>query len=147
MQQHAVNILSTDPLPPPPLKGSTGQNSTFSEHSHVAYQSNGNYKMQQHCSQCFVRRAPLPRGVGLKLFQNMVMLDIELIGITKCSNMVVNILLRFYYIMKIIWVVSGKPGAIVIVYFRSILFHLPPYWIRLATINNSHLGIFLSIQP
>ena len=86
------------PLPPPP-KRSTGQNSTLSEHGHVAYQINGNHKITQHGNKLFSRRTPLshyPRDLGQKvkiqLCQNMVMLHIKFIGITKCSNMVANIL-------------------------------------------------------
>ena len=60
--------------------GSKGQNSTFSEPDHVAYQLKGNHKMQQHGSKYFARRPPLPphnpRGWGQKvkfqLSQNMV---------------------------------------------------------------------------
>ena len=54
--------------------------------------------MQQHGSKYFARRPPSPpdhRGqkVKIQLFQkNMVMLHIKLNAITKCSNMVVNIL-------------------------------------------------------
>ena len=38
-----ANILASDPPPPPPDPGvgSKGQNSTFSEHGHVAYQIKG----------------------------------------------------------------------------------------------------------
>ena len=39
------NILPADP---PLILGSKCQNSTFSEHGHVAYQINGNHEMQQH---------------------------------------------------------------------------------------------------
>ena len=38
------------------LLGSKGQNETFSEHGHVAYQIKGNHKMQQHGSNTFARR-------------------------------------------------------------------------------------------
>ena len=55
--------------------------------------------MQQHGSNCFAARLPSPTTLGdwgqkvkIQLFQNMVMLDIEYIVITKCSNMVANIL-------------------------------------------------------
>ena len=55
--------------------------------------------MQQHGSKYFARRAPSsfdPRVWGQKveiqLFQNMVMLHIKFNGITKCNNMVANIL-------------------------------------------------------
>ena len=55
--------------------------------------------MQQHGSKCFAARLPSPTTLGdwgqkvkIQLFQNMAMLDIEYIVITKCSNMVANIL-------------------------------------------------------
>ena len=72
---------------------SIGQKSTFSEHGHVAYQIKWNHEMQQHGSKYFARKPHLPppphdpRGQGqkveIKLFQNMVMLHIKLIAITK----------------------------------------------------------------
>ena len=41
-----ANILPPDPKPPPdPWEGYTGQNSTFSEHGHVAYQIYWNHEM------------------------------------------------------------------------------------------------------
>ena len=57
-----VNVLPTDPPPPTPDpgKGSTGQNTTFSEHGLVAYQNKGNHTIQQHGSECFTRRPPPP---------------------------------------------------------------------------------------
>ena len=91
----------TPPPPPTPAHThrSTGINSTFTEHGHVAYQINRNIEMQQHGSNCFAARLPSPTTLGdwgqkvkIQLFQNMVMLDIEYIVITKCSNMVANIL-------------------------------------------------------
>ena len=53
--------------------------------------------MQHHGSKYFARRPPpLTLGwsqkVKIHFFQNMVMLHIKLKGITKCSNMVANIL-------------------------------------------------------
>ena len=52
--------------------------------------------MQQHGSKYFAFRPspPDPRGqkVLIHIFQNNVMLHIKLKGITKCSNMVANIL-------------------------------------------------------
>ena len=45
MQQHGWNILPKDPNPAPdPGLGSNGQNSTFTEHGHVAYQIKENDK-------------------------------------------------------------------------------------------------------
>ena len=82
-------------IPPPPqtlVMGSIGQNSTFSEHGHVAYQINGNHEMQQYGRKYFARRSPCPhypRGwcqkVKIELFQNMVMLDIKFIGISVAT--------------------------------------------------------------
>ena len=53
--------------------------------------------MQQHGSKYFVCRPPPDPGDGvnkikIQLFQNMVMLHIILNGLTKCSNMIANIL-------------------------------------------------------
>ena len=56
------NIRVAPPPPPlwaPPLTqglGSKGQNSTFSEHGHFAYQIKGNHEMQQHSSKYFACR-------------------------------------------------------------------------------------------
>ena len=89
-------ILPTDPSLTL-LFGSKGQNSTFSEHGHVANQIKGNHQMQQHGSK-YVARIPLPdpeewsQKVKLQPFQNMVILHIKLMGITKCSSNVANIL-------------------------------------------------------
>ena len=52
------NILPAYPLPKNHRDGTIGQNSTFSEHGHVAYQIKWNHEMQQHCSKYFVRRSP-----------------------------------------------------------------------------------------
>ena len=51
-----ANILTPDPYPLTLGLGSKGQNSTFLEHGHVAYQMKGNPKMQQYGSKYFVRR-------------------------------------------------------------------------------------------
>ena len=51
-----ANILPAYPLP----KGSIGQNSTFTEHGHVAYQIKWNHEMQQHGSKYFACR-PIPQ--------------------------------------------------------------------------------------
>ena len=56
-----TNIL---PRRPPSFdlgKGSIGQNSTFAEHGHVAYQFKGNQEMQQHGGKYFAHRPPAPR--------------------------------------------------------------------------------------
>ena len=66
-----ANILPTDPLAPTTQgMGSIGQNSTFSEHGHVAYQFKGNQEMQPHGSNYFNRRPPSPYdpiGIGQKV--------------------------------------------------------------------------------
>ena len=61
------------PSPPPEpgvgVMGSKGQNSSFSEHDHVAYQIKGNHKMRHHGSKYFARRpppTPRPKGMGSK---------------------------------------------------------------------------------
>ena len=53
-----ANILTADPSLTLGMR-SIGQNLTFSEHDHVAYQFLRNHKMQQHGSKYFNRR-PLP---------------------------------------------------------------------------------------
>ena len=62
--------------------GSIGKKSTFTEHSHVAYQIKGNHEMQQHGSKYLPADLPLPTlGMGSigqnQLFQNMVTLHIK----------------------------------------------------------------------
>ena len=60
-------IFCSQPNPPRTLgMGSIGQNSTFSEYSHVAYQIKENHKMQQHGSKYFARRHPTTLGDGVK---------------------------------------------------------------------------------
>ena len=61
------------PTPHPPPKGSTSQNSTFSEHGHVAYQIIRNHKMQQHGSKCFARRTPPPPFLDAGPEQSLVL--------------------------------------------------------------------------
>ena len=51
-----ANILTPDLYPLTLGLGSKGQNSTFLEHGHVAYQIKGNPKMQQYGIKYFVRR-------------------------------------------------------------------------------------------
>ena len=41
-----------------------GQNSTFSEHGHVAYQIKGNHEMQQPGNKYFACRPPMPLPQG-----------------------------------------------------------------------------------
>ena len=79
-----ANILPVDPLRTLRM-GSIGNNSTILEHDHVAYLIKGNHEMQHHRSKYFACR-PLPdpcpcfwgQNVKIKLFQNMVMLNIKL---------------------------------------------------------------------
>ena len=73
------------PLPPlPTLRvGSIGQNSTFSEHSHVAYQNKGNRQCSNMVANILsgVPNHPRSRGWGQKvkilILQNMVMLNVK----------------------------------------------------------------------
>ena len=91
----ANNLTAEAPLPRPWRVESKGQNSTFSEHDHVARQKS---RMLQHGSKYFARKPPSPCGLGQKVkiqlnFQNMVTLHIKLKGMAHaCSNMVANIL-------------------------------------------------------
>ena len=65
-ENHECSNIVANILPAEP-PGSTGQNSTFSEHGHVAYQINGNHEMQQHGSKCFAGRpSPTTLGDGVK---------------------------------------------------------------------------------
>ena len=72
MQQYASKYFARKAPPPTlgSLMGSIGQNSTFSEHGHVAYQIKGNHEMQQHGSKYFARRPsphqPTTLGDGKK---------------------------------------------------------------------------------
>ena len=75
--------------------GSKVQNSTFSEHGHVAYQIKENHE----CSNMVPNNLladTLTLGMGqigqnLPFFQNMVTLNINLKEIRKCSSKVANI--------------------------------------------------------
>ena len=77
MQQYISKYFACSPPPLP----SIGQNSTFSEHGHVAYQIDP-------------RPVPDPLGglkgwdqkVKIQFFQNMVMLHIKLKGITDAAT-------------------------------------------------------------
>ena len=77
--------------------GLVGQNSTFSEHGHVAYQIKRNHKKQQYGSIFFCPQTqphPQPRGqkVKFQLFPNNVKLHIKLKGITNAATWSANIL-------------------------------------------------------
>ena len=72
-----------------------GQNSTFSEHGHVAYQIKGNHDCSNMAANILPADphpppSPLPLGWGKKvkiqLFQNMVMLHIKLKGIMNAAT-------------------------------------------------------------
>ena len=75
---------------------SIGQNSTFSECGHGAYQIKKNHECSNMVANILPADTPTTIGMvnrsKLIFFQNMVMLHIKLNGITKCSNMVTNIL-------------------------------------------------------
>ena len=55
-----ANILPQAPSTTTLGDGVKGQNSTFSEHGHVAYPIYWNYEMQQYGRKYFARRPPLP---------------------------------------------------------------------------------------
>ena len=60
-----VNILPADPSLTALLE-TKGQNSTFSEHRHAAYQIKGNHQMKQHGSKYFARGTLSDPAVGIK---------------------------------------------------------------------------------
>ena len=89
-----ANILPADtptryPTPLDPGDGVNRSKVIFLEHGHVAYQMWGNHEMQQLGSKYFAcRPLPTPMTIGrwgqklkIQLFQNIVMLHIELKGI------------------------------------------------------------------
>ena len=90
-----VNIFPADPYPTSLTlgKGSIGHKSTFLEHGHVAYQIKENHEMQQHGSKYFAS-LPLDPGDGVNgsKFVSSEHVHVKLNGITKCGNMVTNIL-------------------------------------------------------
>ena len=89
MQQYASKYFPPDPSPSPgPAVGVKRSKLNFSEHVHVEYQTKENHECSNMVS------PPDPRGqkVKIQLFQNMARLHIKLNAITKCSNMVTNIL-------------------------------------------------------
>ena len=85
------------PIPqlPSPGNGVSRSNSTFLEHGHVAYQIKWNHEVHQNGNN-YLACWPLPHGpwigsIGQNsfFFHNIAMFK----GITKCNNMVANILL------------------------------------------------------
>ena len=94
MQRHGSNYFAIDPHPTLGM-GSVGQNSTFSEHGHVAYQVKENHE----CSIMNARRPPIPsRTIGMgSVGQNLTILEhchvaYQIKGNQECSNMEANIL-------------------------------------------------------
>ena len=60
-------FFSADPSPPPLTVGPKGQNSTFSEECHVAYQIKGNHKCSKMVANSFSADPLTPDpGVGVK---------------------------------------------------------------------------------
>ena len=91
-----ANILPTDP-PPLTLGVKRSKFNLFRTMS-CCISNQRESQMQQHGSKHFACRPPylppLRKGphVKIQLFQNIVMLHIKFTGITKCSNMLANIL-------------------------------------------------------
>ena len=91
-----ANILPQTSSPRP---WGWGQNSTFSEHGHVAYQIKWNHECSNMVANILPEN-PLPTTMGggggpkvkIQLFQNIVMLHIKFKWNHECSNMVANIL-------------------------------------------------------
>ena len=82
---HECNNMVANILPSDPLTLGWGQNSTFSEHGHVGYQTKGNHKCSNMVSNILPPDTPTPMGVKkvkIQLFQNMVMLHIKSKGFT-----------------------------------------------------------------
>ena len=98
MQLHDSKYCTHRHHPPDPWVGSIGQNSTFSEHGHVAYQIKGNHQVQQHGSKCFSRRRlPVPRLCCGSKCQNLTFSEhchvaYQIKENHECSNMVANIM-------------------------------------------------------
>ena len=83
MQAHILSLHTPQSVgfrpPTPRLWGSKGQNSTFLEHRHVAYQIKGNHKCNNMVANILPQTPPTPnpwdRTKGQNsTFQNMVML-------------------------------------------------------------------------
>ena len=67
VRQHGRKYCACSPSTPLTQGlGSKGQNSTFSDHGHVACQIKGNHETQQHSSKYFARR-PLPPHPAMTL--------------------------------------------------------------------------------
>ena len=92
MQQHVSKNFDWRP-PPPSLTlgmGSVGQNSTFSEYSHVAYQIKENHECSNMVANILPADHPQTLGMGSvgqnSNFQNMVILHIKLKRIMNAST-------------------------------------------------------------
>ena len=74
------------------LKGSKGQNSTFLEHSHVAYHIKENKECSNMEANILPTNPTIPPTLGMgsqgqnSLFQNMIMLHINLKRITNAAT-------------------------------------------------------------
>ena len=68
MQQHGSKYFAhRPPLLPTLVVGSKGQNSTFSEHGHVAYQIKGNEECSSMQAHILSLHTPSTPGVGSKV--------------------------------------------------------------------------------
>ena len=99
MQQHGL-ILPADPYPPhtPTLgMGSASQNSTFSEHGHVAYQNKENHECSNMVAN-ILPADPQPPTLGMwSVGQNSAFSEhghvaYQIKENQECSNMIANIL-------------------------------------------------------
>ena len=91
MQQHCSKYFAHRPPPhrraPDPME-TKAQNSTFSEHGHVAYQTKGNLKFSNRIANILQTTLPPDPWGGIKilLFQNMVIRHIKIKGITNAAT-------------------------------------------------------------
>ena len=99
MQHMVAYFLPADPPPPPPPAlgmGSVGQNLTFSENSHVAYQIKENHECSNMVANILPSDLPLPPTLGMEVSsKNSTVSEhghvaYEIKNNQKCSKMVVT---------------------------------------------------------
>ena len=93
-----ANILSVDPYPThPKTMGSKGQNSTFSQHGHVAYQIKDNHECSKVVANILPEDPPTPTLGMWSVDQKLTLTEHghvahQIKKNLECSNMVANIL-------------------------------------------------------